>query len=60
MTYPNSSSGPFQNCGLSVNPDKGAPIDKSPICSVPGIGDPVLYAKGLVVATSLTINTYTT
>jgi hypothetical protein len=37
ITYPNSSSGPFQNCGLFVNPDVGIPIAKSPTCSVPSI-----------------------
>ena len=50
ITYPRSSSGPFQNCGALVNPDNGEPMDKSPSCSVPGIVDPVLYAKGLAVA----------
>jgi hypothetical protein len=47
MTYPKSSSGPFQNSGLSVIPDVGVPIAKLPTCSVPGIGVPGLYAKGL-------------
>jgi hypothetical protein len=30
ITYPNSSSGPFQNCGLLVKPVNGVPIAKSP------------------------------
>jgi hypothetical protein len=47
MTYPNSSSGPFQNGGLFVIPDVGVPIAKLPTCSVPGIEVPGLYAKGL-------------
>jgi hypothetical protein len=37
ITYPNSSSGPFQNCGLFVNPDVGVPTAKLPTCSVPSI-----------------------
>ena len=48
ITYPRSSSGPFQYCGLFVIPDVGVPIDKLPTCSVPGIGNPKLYAKGLL------------
>jgi len=36
--------------GIIVNPDVGAPIDRSPICSVPGIDEPELYAKGLAIA----------
>jgi hypothetical protein len=50
ITYPNSSSGPFQNCGLFVKPEVGVPMVKSPTCVVPSIGEPVLYAKGLAVA----------
>jgi hypothetical protein len=51
ITYPNSSSGPFQNCGLLVNPDVGVPIAKLPTCIVPsidglGVG---LYANALAV-----------
>ena len=30
-----------------MNPEVGVPIDNSPICSVPGISSPGLYAKGL-------------
>ena len=49
ITYPNSSSGPFQYCGLFVYPEVGVPIDKFPTCCVPGIDSPRLYAKDVVV-----------
>ena len=50
ITYPKSSSGPSQNCGLFVNPEVGVPTAKLPTCVVPEIGAPVLYANGLDVA----------
>ena len=48
ITYPKSSSGPSQNCGLFVNPEVGVPTAKVPNCVVPSIAFPVLlYANGL-------------
>ena len=47
ITYPKSSSGPSQNCGLFVNPEVGVPTAKVPTCVVPAIAEPVLYANGL-------------
>ena len=41
------------------SPDVGAPIDKLPTCSVPGIEVPGLYAKGLAVAIYIFIYKYT-
>jgi hypothetical protein len=35
---------------VDEKPFVGNPIAKSPICSVPAIADPVLYAKGRAVA----------
>jgi hypothetical protein len=60
ITYPNSSSGPSQNCGLFVNPEVGVPTDNVPTCIVPSINDPVLYANGLdvdILFSYLSINT---
>ena len=42
-----------------MNPEVGDPIDKLPTCSVPGIGVPGLYAKGLANAIYIFIYKYT-